>query len=150
LRPPTKVSLADYAGWIEDYPYPFVIGKLCWEFPCITPSDWQASNSIGSKTQSDARRLEAALDAVVRAQGVFTSVFHPHGWSAPEQWVEFIDYAERTYGKRVKFLTFREALGTTRKNALGGHSLRAKMAATMACASSISTPTGSWMWSSEQ
>jgi putative membrane-bound dehydrogenase-like protein len=125
LRPPTKVSLADYAGWIEDYPYPFVIGKLCWEFPCITPSDWQASNSVGSKTQVMLDDWKAALDGVVRAQGVFTAVFHPHGWSAPEQWVEFIDYAERTYGKRVKFLTFREALERLEKNALDGHPLRA-------------------------
>src|SRR4029450_7828099 len=92
LRPPTKVSLADYAGWIEDYPYPFVIGKLCWEFPCMTPSDWQASNAIGPKTQVMLDDWKAALDAAVRAQGVFTSVFHPHGWSTPEQWVEFIDY----------------------------------------------------------
>jgi hypothetical protein len=39
---------------------------------------------------------KAALDHVVEAKGVFTAVFHPHGWSAPEQWVEFIDYAEKT------------------------------------------------------
>jgi putative membrane-bound dehydrogenase-like protein len=125
LRPPVKVSLADYAGFIEDYPYPYVFGKLAWEFPCATPSDWQASNALGPKTQTMLDDWKAALDAVVRAQGVFTSVFHPHGWSGPEQWVEFIDYAQRTYGPRVKFLTFREALDRLEKNALAGHPLRA-------------------------
>ena len=27
---------------VEDYPYPYVIGRLCWEFPCVVPSDWTA------------------------------------------------------------------------------------------------------------
>ena len=125
LKPPVKVSLADYAGFIEDYPYPYVFGKLAWEFPCMTPSDWQASNALGPKTPTMLDDWKAALDAVVRAQGVFTSVFHPHGWSGPEQWVEFIDYAKQKYGSRVKFLTFREALDRLEKNALSGHPLRA-------------------------
>src|SRR5436190_19620945 len=38
-----------------------------------------------------------------------TFIFHPHGWIKPEQMVEFIDYAVTKYGKRVKFLNFREA-----------------------------------------
>jgi len=29
-----------FATTIEDYPYPYVIGKLCWEFPGVVPSDW--------------------------------------------------------------------------------------------------------------
>src|SRR6266704_1728294 len=28
-----------FATTIQDYPYPYVIGKLCWEFPCAVPSD---------------------------------------------------------------------------------------------------------------
>ncbi len=67
---------------------------------------------------------KAALDDVVQKQGVFTAVFHPHGWSGPEQWVEFIDYAQQTYGKKVLFLNFREVLERLEKNALGGHALR--------------------------
>ncbi len=125
MRPPVKVSLADYAGFIEDYPYPYVFGKLAWEFPCITPSDWQASNALGPKTAEMLDDWKTALDAVVRAQGVFTSVFHPHGWSTPEQWIALIDYAQSTYGARVKFLTFREALDRLEKHALAGHPLRA-------------------------
>jgi len=126
LRPPVKVSLADYAGFIEDYPYPYVFGKLAWEFPCMTPSDWQASNALGPKTPTMLDDWKAALDSVVRAQGVFTAVLHPHGWSGAEQWVEFIDYAQQAYGPRVKFLTFREALERLEKNALEGNPLRAQ------------------------
>jgi putative membrane-bound dehydrogenase-like protein len=124
LKPPTKISMRDYAGFIEDYPYPYVVGKLCWEFPCITPSDWQAFNAHGAKNPETLADWKAALDWVVAKQGVMTTVFHPHGWSSPEQWVEFIDYAQEKYGKRVKFLTFREALERIEKNALRGTSLR--------------------------
>ncbi len=126
LKPPTKVSLRDYAGFIEDYPYPYVVGKLCWEFPCITPSDWQAFNAQGAKNPETLADWKAALDWVVSKQGVMTTVFHPHGWSSPEQWVEFIGYAQEKYGKRVKFLTLREALERIEKNALAGASLRDK------------------------
>ncbi|MDR3402590.1 MAG: HEAT repeat domain-containing protein [Chthoniobacter sp.] len=124
MRPPMKRSLGDYAGFIDDYPYPYVIGKLCWEFPCIVPSDWESFNTQGANSPVMLDDWKAALDHVVEQQGVFTAVFHPHGWSAPQQWVDFIDYAEKTYGKRVKFLNFREALERLEKNALGGNGLR--------------------------
>jgi putative membrane-bound dehydrogenase-like protein len=125
LRPPMKRKFDDYAGFIEDYPYPYVIGKLCWEFPCMVPSDWEAFNIIGPKSATMLDDWKAALDYTVKAQGVFTAVFHPHGWSGPEQWVELIDYAQNTYGTHVKFLNFREALERIEKYVLGGYSLRA-------------------------
>src|SRR6185369_1819048 len=43
----TRVSLAAFSTTIADYPYPYVIGKLCWEFPCAVPSDWEAHNYHG-------------------------------------------------------------------------------------------------------
>jgi putative membrane-bound dehydrogenase-like protein len=125
LRPPMKRAFSDYAGFVEDYPYPYVIGKLCWEFPCMVPSDWEAFNILGAKSSAMLDDWKAALDYTVKAQGAFTAVFHPHGWSGPEQWVELIDYAQKTYGARVKFLNFREALERIEKHALGGYSLRA-------------------------
>ena len=51
--------------------------------------------------------------------GRFTMVFHPYGWSTPQQIADLVDYADRTYGKRVKFLTFAEALERLNKNLLG-------------------------------
>jgi hypothetical protein len=124
LRPPVKLTFENYAGFIEDYPYPYIIGGKCWEFPCVVPSDWEAFNLLGPQTAVMLDDWKAALDHIVEAKGVFTAVFHPHGWSAPEQWVEFIDYAEKTHGKSVKFLTFREALERLTKYALAGTPLR--------------------------
>ncbi len=51
-------------------------------------------------------------------------MFHPYGWSTPEQHVDLIDYAVKKYGKKVKFLTFREAQERLDRNVLGGHPLR--------------------------
>jgi putative membrane-bound dehydrogenase-like protein len=121
----TRVSMGSFTTTIEDYPYPYVINKTSWEFPCIVPSDWEASNLHGSTNAATVRDWERALDAIVLKQGVMTFVFHPHGWIRAEQMVQFIDYATTKYGKRVKFLNFREAQERLNKNLLAGKSLRA-------------------------
>ncbi len=120
----TRVSMGSFTTTIEDYPYPYVIGKLCWEFPCIVPSDWEANNLHKPNNPKTVEDWERALDAVVLKQGVMTIVFHPHGWIKPEQMVEFIDYAATKYGKRVKFLNFREAQDRLQRNLLSGQTLR--------------------------
>jgi putative membrane-bound dehydrogenase-like protein len=114
-----------FVNTIEDYPYPYVIGRLCWEFPCVTPSDWEAQFYHKPVNPITLHDLEAALDAIVLKQGVFDLVFHPYGWIQNEQVVQLIDYAASRYGKKVKFLTFREAQERINKNLLGGQSLRA-------------------------
>jgi putative membrane-bound dehydrogenase-like protein len=114
-----------FGNFIEDYPYPYAIGGLCWEFPCVVPSDWQAHNLYGSGNPLLTRDWQAALDAVVRKQGTFTLVFHPYGWSKPEQVIDLIDRAVNRYGKKVKFLTFREAQERLNEHLLGGVPLRA-------------------------
>ncbi|HLJ92515.1 MAG TPA: PVC-type heme-binding CxxCH protein [Gemmataceae bacterium] len=113
-----------FVNTIEDYPYPYVIGRLCWEFPCLTPSDWQAQNHHKANNPVTVRDWEAALDAVVRKQGTFTMVFHPHGWIRNTQLIDLIDYAVTKHGKKVKFLTFREAEERLNKFLLGGQPLR--------------------------
>ncbi|HEV3146107.1 MAG TPA: PVC-type heme-binding CxxCH protein [Gemmataceae bacterium] len=113
-----------FVNTIEDYPYPYVINRLCWEFPCMTPSDWQSFNLQKAGHPKLLQDWKAALDAVVLKKGVFTMVCHPYGWSTPEQHVALIDYAVQKYGKKVKFLTFKEALERLEKNVLGGQSLR--------------------------
>ncbi|HEY1378654.1 MAG TPA: PVC-type heme-binding CxxCH protein [Gemmataceae bacterium] len=115
-----------FANTIEDYPYPFVLNGLCWEFPCVTPSDWQAQHLQRPNNPATVRDWQAALDATVIKQGVFCLVFHPHGWIRNDQVVELIDYAQSRYGKRVKFLTFKEAEERLTKNLLGGVPLRGK------------------------
>ena len=126
LVPPRKVSLGAFAGFIEDYPYPYVIGRGCWEFPCAVPSDWEAFNTHGATNALTVADWKAALDATVIKQGVMTLILHPHGWSSPQQLIELIDHAVAKYGPRVKFLTFPEALARLEKSALAGESLRAK------------------------
>jgi putative membrane-bound dehydrogenase-like protein len=113
-----------FVNTIENYPYPYVIGKLCWEFPCVTPSDWEANHYHKPNNPITVRDWKAALDATVLKRGVFTMVFHPHGWIQSDQLVDLIDYAVAKYGKKVKFLTFREALERLNKNLLEGQTLR--------------------------
>jgi len=114
------------ANLIEDYPYPYVVDRLCREIPTLMPSDWDAQHLQGvcnSKTVAD---LKAAVDATVIKQGIFALCFHPHGWIRNDQIVEVIDHAVSKHGKKVKFLTFREVEERLTKNLLGGNPLRAK------------------------
>jgi putative membrane-bound dehydrogenase-like protein len=113
-----------FVNLIENYSYPYVIDRLCWEFPCAVPSDWEASHCHKSNNPLTVADWERALDLTVRNQGVMTMVFHPHGWIKNSQMVELIDYAVKTYGRKVKFLNFREALDRINKNLLAGNPLR--------------------------
>lgn len=113
-----------FVNTIEDYPYPYIIGGTCWEFPCIVPSDWEAQNIQKPNNPQTVEDMKAALDAVVIKQGAFNLVFHPHGWIRNDQIVELIDHAVEKHGKMVKFLTFRESLDRINTNLLKGRSLR--------------------------
>lgn len=113
-----------FVNTIEDYPYPYVINRTCWEFPCVVPSDWEAQHLLKPANPRMVDDMLAALDCVVEKQGVFDLVFHPYGWIANQQVVQFIDAATKRYGKRVKFLNFREALARINANLLGGEPLR--------------------------
>jgi putative membrane-bound dehydrogenase-like protein len=115
-----------FVNTIENYPYPFVINKLCWEFPCAVPSDWEAQFLQKPNNPKTVEDMKLALRLTVDKKGVFNLVFHPHGWIKSEQVVDIIDYAVSTYGKRVKFLTFREAYDRLNKNLLAGNPLRAE------------------------
>src|SRR5262249_50389551 len=114
-----------FVNTIEDYPYPYVIGRTCWEFPCVTPSDWSAQHyhkQVASPVTL--RDWQAALDCTVIKQGVFCLIFHPYEWSTPQMIVDLIDHATAKHGKKVKFLNFRECLERLNKNMLVGHPIR--------------------------
>lgn len=113
-----------FVNTIENYPYPYVIQHKCWEFPCMVPSDWSANHLHKPNNPDTVRDLKAALDITVHKQGVFNLVFHPHGWIKAEQIIELIDHAVAKHGKKVKFLTFKEAVARLNQNLLGGRSLR--------------------------
>ena len=61
-----------FVNYIEDYPYPYVINRLCWEFPCVVPSDWSAQHLQKPNNPDTVRDLKAALDITVIKQGVYT------------------------------------------------------------------------------
>jgi hypothetical protein len=109
---------------IENYPYPYVIDRLCWEFPAMVPSDWEGKNLLGTNNPAILADWKMALDLTVLKQGTFTFIFHPYGWMKPDRFVDFIDYAVAKYGKKVKFLNFREALERINANLLTGQPLR--------------------------
>lgn len=114
----------NFVNTINDYPYPYVIGGMCWEFPCVVPSDWSAQHVQKPYNPDTVRDLKLALDAAVIKQGTFNLVFHPHGWIRNDQVVELIDHAVAKHGKKVKFLNFRECLERLNKNLLRDQPLR--------------------------
>ncbi len=120
-----KKSMASFSTTIEDYPYPYVIGKLAWEFPPMAPSDWEGFNLQGPFNPATLADMETGLDIAVRKQGTFNLVFHPHGWMRNDQIVELIDHAVKQHGKKVKFLNFHEAWERLTQNMLAGQPLRA-------------------------
>jgi putative membrane-bound dehydrogenase-like protein len=120
----TRVTMKSFTTTIRDYPYPYVMGNLCWQFPAMVPSDWEAHNLHGSTNPITVADWKAALDIAVLKQGTFTFIFHPHGWIRPDQLIDFIDYAVTKHGSSVKFLTFREAQQRIDRHLLAGHPIR--------------------------
>ncbi len=119
------VPFPSFVTTVENYPYPWTIGNVCWEFPCTAPSDWEAQNILGPTNAVLTADWKAALELIARKEGVFNFVFHPHGWSAPSQLVEFIDFAEARFGSRLRFLNYRDASDRLTRNLGGGQPLRA-------------------------
>ncbi|MGK0188952.1 MAG: putative membrane-bound dehydrogenase-like protein, partial [Verrucomicrobiales bacterium] len=117
-------KLRGYVNYIENYPYPYVIGGNCWQLPCVVPSDWEAQDQHGVNNPETVADMKAALDATVIKKGVFTLVFHPHGWIRNDQIVELIDHAVKAHGNKVKFLNMRDTLERLNKNFLKGSPLR--------------------------
>ncbi|MBC7852186.1 MAG: c-type cytochrome, partial [Pirellulaceae bacterium] len=118
------IPFKNFVNTIEDYPYPYVIGRMCWEFPCVVPSDWSAQHVQKPNNPDTVRDLKLALDAVVLKKGVYNLVFHPHGWIRSEQIVDLIDHAVAKHGKKVKFLTFKECAERLNMNLLLGNAIR--------------------------
>jgi hypothetical protein len=115
----------DFVNYVTNYPYPYVIDKLCWEVPSAIPDDWQGINLQGPYHLDTVRDMKAAIDATVVKQGVFTLTHHPGAWIKNDQVIELIDHAVSRHGGKVKFLNLREVHERLTANLLGGHPLRA-------------------------
>ena len=117
-------KLRGFVNYVENYPYPYIIGNRIWQFPSVIPSDWEAQNLHGVYQEETVADLKAAIDATVIKKGMFTLVFHPHGWIRNDQVVDLIDHAVKKHGKKVKFLNMREALDRLNKNLFADNPLR--------------------------
>lgn len=113
-----------FVNVVEDYPYPYVVGRLCWEFPCMMPSDWEAQHLHQPANPRTVADMQAALDLTVLKQGVFNLVFHPYEWIRADQVIQLVDHAVSRHGERVAFLTFREAQDRLDQHLLAGQPLR--------------------------
>lgn len=118
------IPFPSFVNKIENYPYPFVIGKKCWEFPCTIPDDWQAQNIQRPHNPRTVTDLVAALEATYRKQGMANVIFHPHGWIRAEQMAAAVDAMDKRHGKKILFLNFRECVSRLTKNMLLGQALR--------------------------
>lgn len=113
-----------FVNYVQDYPYPYVIDRLCWEMPASTPDDWQGFNLQGAFSEATVGDMKASIDAAVLKQGIYVLVFHAGGWIRNHQVVQLVDHAVEKHGKKVKFLNFLEAYERLTRNALGGNPLR--------------------------
>lgn len=99
-----------FVNYVENYPYPWVVGWGCWEIPMTLPDDWVAfhfhNQPYAAQTLED---MKAAFDATVRKQGVYVLTFHPGWWIRNDQVTELIRHASETYGREVRFLTLSDA-----------------------------------------
>lgn len=114
-----------FANSIENYPYPYLIGNFCWELPGVMPSDWNAFHLHEAENPFTVEDWQSAIDITVLKEGLFTLVFHPHGWIRNDQIVSLIDHTVHHHAGRVKFLSFREVSERLTKNLLLGQSIRA-------------------------
>ncbi len=113
-----------FVNYVENYPYPWVINGVCWQIPCLAPSDWSAQHLHGKNNPLTVDDWKAAIDLTVAKRGCFSLVFHPHGWIQAEQIVELIDHAVTVHGPKVKFLNFRETADRLNTAYCGGRTLR--------------------------
>ncbi len=115
----------NFVNYVENYPYPYVVDRLCWEVPAAIPDDWLGFNLRGDHNPLTVRDMKAAIDAAVVKQGVFTLCFHPYRWIRNDQVVDMIDHTVGRHGAKVLFLNFHEVCERLSKNLLGGQPLRA-------------------------
>ncbi len=113
-----------FRNYVADYPYPFVINRTIWELPAVMPGDAHGVHAYGKQSDETVEDWKRAIDIVVAMKGVYTLCFHPHGYIESGQLVDLVDYADSTYGKRVKFLNLREVYDRLTNNLCEGAPLR--------------------------
>ena len=119
-----RYLMTGFVNYLENYPYPFVVGGKIWELPFVYPNDYTGQALLGAQNPVFISDYKAAVDATVAKQGAVSLCFHSGGWMRNDQMVEIVDHADRTHGKKVKFLNMREMHDRMVKHMLVGHPLR--------------------------
>ena len=120
----SKYLMKGFVNYVENYPYPFVVGNLIWELPFVYPNDYTGQALHGSQNPITIADFKAAVDATVAKQGAVSLCFHAGGWMSSEQMADIVDHADLTHGKKMKFLNMREMHDRIVKNMLAGYPLR--------------------------
>ena len=119
-----RYMMNGFVSYIENYPYPFVVGGKIWELPFVYPNDYTGNGLNGAQSATTIADFKAAVDATVAKQGCVSLCFHAGGWMLNTQMVDIVDHADRTYGRKVRFLNMREMHQRMVKHMLAGHPLR--------------------------
>jgi len=119
------VTQRNFINMVQDYPYPYVIARLCWQLPPVMPDDCVGKYLTDPASPNTIRDMKAAIDAVAIKRGVYTLCFHPHGWIRHDQLIDLIDHASEKHAGKVKFVNFYEGHQRLTENLLGGQALRA-------------------------
>ena len=120
----SKYLMNGFVNYVENYPYPFVIGNLIWELPFVYPNDYTGQALHGNQSPVTITDFKAAVDATVAKKGAVSLCFHAGGWMSSEQMADIVDHSDKTHGKKVKFLNMREMDERIVENMLSGHALR--------------------------
>ncbi len=115
-----------FVNSVRNYPYPYVINNLLWELPVTIPCDSHGVHQNQRQSDKTADDWKRAVDICIHKKGFMNVLFHTIGYIKNKQVVDVIDYADRKYGPRVKFLNCREIYDRLTKNVLGGVPLRSK------------------------
>ena len=118
------VPFRSFVNKIENYPYPYLIGGLCWEFPVAVPDDWQGQNLQGPANPETTADIKAVIDATVIKKGMANITFHPADWIRNDQMASVVDHVAKNHGDKVLFLNFQECLQRIKQNLLAGQSIR--------------------------
>lgn len=122
----SRYLMKGFVSYIENYPYPFVVGKKIWELPFAYPNDYTGQALFGNQNPIMIEDFKAAIDATVAKSGAVSLCFHSGGWMLSDQMVDVVDHAHRTHGKKIKFLNMREMHDLMVENLQAGHPLRNK------------------------